>query len=152
VAFAIFMRFLDQPTPVSSFGTVTPASINNGRTQFANVGCSVCHTPSISTRNHSTAALAFKTANLIPHLLVHNMGALGDGIPQGNAGPNEFRTAPLWGIGQRIFFLHDGRTSDLLAAIQAHSSAGSEANTVIARFNALSTSNQQDILNFLRSL
>jgi len=152
VGFALFMKMLDQPTPVSSFGTVTAASINNGRTQFTNVGCSVCHTPSVTTGNHSIAALAFQTANLFSDLLVHNMGALGDGISQGNAGPNEFRSAPLWGIGQRIFFLHDGRTTDLLAAIQAHSSTGSEANTVIANFNALSVANQQDVLNFLRSL
>jgi CxxC motif-containing protein (DUF1111 family) len=68
------------------------------------------------------------------------------------------RTAPLWGVGQRIFFLHDGRTSDLMQAIQSHvSKAGlvypaSEANTVINNFNALPASSQQDVLNFLRSL
>ncbi len=83
---------------------------------------------------------------------------LADNIPQGNAGPDEFRSAPLWGLGQRIFFLHDGRTSDLLAAIQAHSSTtdgtfpDSEANASIAAFNALTTAQKQDILNFLRSL
>jgi CxxC motif-containing protein (DUF1111 family) len=80
------------------------------------------------------------------------MGALADDIIQGSAGPDEFRTAPLWGLGQRLFFLHDGRASDLVAAIQAHSSKGSEANTSIARFNALSASEKQDIVNFLRSL
>jgi CxxC motif-containing protein (DUF1111 family) len=36
---------------------------------------------------------------------------LADGIKQGAAGPDPFRTAPLWGVGQRLFFLHDGRTS-----------------------------------------
>ena len=67
------------------------------------------------------------------------MGAgLQDQIAQGYAAGNEFRTAPLWGLGQRIFFLHDGRTTDLLEAIMAHSSAGSEANGVIANFKALS--------------
>jgi len=77
---------------------------------------------------------------------------LADHITQGSAGPDEFRTAPLWGVGQRAFFLHDGRTSDLLQAILAHSSQGSEANGVIAAFHQLNTSRQQDILNFLRSL
>jgi CxxC motif-containing protein (DUF1111 family) len=77
---------------------------------------------------------------------------LADGISQGNAGPDQFRTAPLWGIGQRLFFLHDGRTGDLGVAIEAHSSSGSEANTVLKNFNALSASQQQDVLNFLRSL
>jgi len=55
--------------------------------------------------------------------------------------------------GQRAFFLHDGRTSDLLQAILAHSSQGSEANKVIDNFQSnLSPSQQQDVLNFLRSL
>ena len=74
------------------------------------------------------------------------------GIIQGNAARDEFRTAPLWGIGQRIYFLHDGRTYNLLEAIQAHKSDGSEANTVIDKFNKLTATQKQDILNFLRSL
>jgi CxxC motif-containing protein (DUF1111 family) len=77
---------------------------------------------------------------------------LSDGVHQGAAGPTQFRTAPLWGLGQRLFFLHDGRTSDLIQAIQSHSSTGSEANQVIRKFNALKPSNEQDLLNFLRSL
>ncbi len=77
---------------------------------------------------------------------------LADGITQGQAGPDEFRTAPLWGVGQRVYFLHDGRTANLLAAIEAHSSPGSEASTVIHQFNALSSDEQQNILDFLRSL
>jgi CxxC motif-containing protein (DUF1111 family) len=77
---------------------------------------------------------------------------LADGVSQGAAGPDQFRTAPLWGVGQRLFFLHDGRTADLLAAIEAHASSGSEANAVITQFNTLSTQAKQDILNFLRSL
>jgi CxxC motif-containing protein (DUF1111 family) len=91
--------------------------------------------------------------NLYSDLMVHHMGqGLADGITQGAAGPDEFRTAPLWGLGERVFFLHDGRTRDLVAAIQAHDSQGSEANTVIQRFNSLSVGQQQDVLNFLRSL
>jgi CxxC motif-containing protein (DUF1111 family) len=77
---------------------------------------------------------------------------LADGITQGAAGPDEFRTAPLWGVGQRVFFLHDGRASNLLEAIRAHKSKGSEANQVIDRFDRLNTREQQDILNFLRAL
>lgn len=110
--------------------------------------------------------------------------ALADGINQGGAGPDQFRTAPLWGLGQRLFFLHDGRTADLMQTIQDHyyssskycaqsataqlfyvlttnsvfepetssTSCNSEANTVINNFNSLSSSQQQDLLNFLRSL
>ena len=77
---------------------------------------------------------------------------LADDIIQGSAGPDEFRTAPLWGVGKRLFFLHDGRTSDIVAAIQAHASSGSEANASVTRFNALPLASRQDIVNFLRSL
>jgi len=97
--------------------------------------------------------------NLFSDLAVHQMGpGLADDILQGGARGDEFRTAPLWGLGKRIFFLHDGRTTDLEVAIQAHSSGGnsqfgpSEANSVINNFNRLSDSDQQDVLNFLRSL
>jgi CxxC motif-containing protein (DUF1111 family) len=58
----------------------------------------------------------------------------------------------LWGVGQRIFFLHDGRTSNLLTAIRAHASSGSEASQVVANFNSLPAASQQDVLNFVRSL
>jgi CxxC motif-containing protein (DUF1111 family) len=77
---------------------------------------------------------------------------LADGVSQGQAGSREFRSAPLWGLGQRIFFLHDGRTSDLVEAIQAHQSSGSEASGVISKFNALADDQRVDVLNFLRSL
>jgi len=77
---------------------------------------------------------------------------LADGITQGGAGPDEFRTAPLWGVGQRVFFLHDGRTTSLIEAIKAHRGRGSEANKIIERFNKLSIRQQQDLINFLRSL
>jgi CxxC motif-containing protein (DUF1111 family) len=101
----------------------------------------------------ASAALSDQPVNLFSDLLVHHMGrGLADGITQGGAGPDEFRTAPLWGVGQRIFFLHDGRTTNLVEAIEAHRSPASEANKIIERFNWLSTRQQQDIINFLRSL
>src|SRR5262249_11260230 len=112
-----------------------------------------------NTGTSSSAALSNQPVNLFSDLLVHRMGpGLADNIVQGQAGPDEFRTAPLWGLGQRIFFLHDGRTTDLLEAIQAHKSLGdgvfasSEANAVIDKFNGLTDSQKQDVINFLRSL
>ena len=105
------------------------------------------------------AALNNKPVNLFSDVLVHGMGpGLADNIIQGGAQGDEFRTAPLWGLGQRIFFLHDGRTTNLIQAIQAHKSAGnstfgpSEANAVIDNFNKLNEAKKQDLLNFLRSL
>jgi CxxC motif-containing protein (DUF1111 family) len=107
----------------------------------------------------NSAVLQNRPVKLFSDLLVHHMGErLAVNIVQGAAGPDEFRTAPLWGVGQRIFFLHDGRTSDLLIAIKEHASRRSEAypeseaNAVVARFLALRQTDQQAILDFLRSL
>jgi CxxC motif-containing protein (DUF1111 family) len=153
-AFATLMRFLDQPTPACT-GSNCSKSIQNGQNLFINVvKCALCHTPSMMTSKSSfAAALSGVSANLFSDLLLHHMGeTLADDIMQGNAGPDEFRTAPLWGLGQRVFFLHDGRATDLLAAIKAHASHGSEANGVIRNFEQLTESQKQDLLNFLRSL
>ena len=156
--FAIFSRFLAPPVP--SHNTPGGAdSIAQGRKFFADIGCALCHTPTFHTGNSAVAALRNQPVNLYSDLLVHDMGpGLEDGVTQGQAGPREFRTAPLWGLGQRLFFLHDGRTSDLREAIQAHRSGSfltfnaSEASAVIKNFNALQDSQKQDVLNFLRSL
>jgi CxxC motif-containing protein (DUF1111 family) len=152
--FNTFMQFLDQPTP----STTLPggaASISRGRALFSAIGCAICHTPSLTTQpSKLTAGLGNATANLFSDIEIHHMGAtLADNVSQGGAGGDQFRTAPLWGLGQRIFFLHDGRCRDLLCAIEAHESNGGEATTVEAIFDQnLSPSQQQDILNFLRSL
>jgi CxxC motif-containing protein (DUF1111 family) len=155
-AFANFMRMLAPPTP----GPSTP-STEKGRANFGAIGCVHCHTPWFTTAakvasgssTSPSAALSNRTVNLFSDLLVHHMGmGLADGITQGAAGPDEFRTAPLWGVGQRVFFLHDGRTTNLVEAIRAHKSKGSEANKVIDHFNRLSHKEQQEIIDFLRSL
>jgi CxxC motif-containing protein (DUF1111 family) len=155
-AFSDFMRMLAPPTPAPD----TP-SIVNGRALFTKVGCVHCHTPSFTTGKRiasgssrsPSAALSNQPVNLFSDLLVHHMGRdLADGITQGSAGPDEFRTAPLWGVGQRVFFLHDGRTSNLVEAIEDHKSRESEANKVIERFNKLHPKEQQDVINFLRAL
>ncbi|MBI3528083.1 MAG: hypothetical protein HY067_08935 [Betaproteobacteria bacterium] len=156
--FAFLMRFLAPPAPSPD----TPGgvdSIARGRNLFGDTGCALCHTPTLNTGNAAVAALRNQAVNLFSDLLVHDMGpGLADGVTQGQAGPREFRTAPLWGLGQRLFFLHDGRTSDLLEAIRAHKSGSvfagdaSEANAVIRSFNHLRENQKQDVLNFLRSL
>lgn len=151
---ADFVRYSAPPAPMRA-----TSSISAGRSLFAQIGCALCHTPSLKTGVSKTPALSGKTATLYSDLALHGMGpALADGVVTGNAGPNEFRTAPLWGLGLRLFLLHDGRTGDLLEAINLHASQGnatfpaSEANAVIGAFNALSEPQKQNILNFLRSL
>jgi CxxC motif-containing protein (DUF1111 family) len=155
-AFANFMRMLAPPTPAPD-----TVSTKRGREAFISVGCALCHTPSFTTGHaiasgssiKPSAALSDQPVNLWSDLLVHHMGRdLADGITQGGAGPDEFRTPPLWGVGQRVFLLHDGRTTDLLKAIDAHRSRDSEASRVIDQFDRLRREQQQDIVNFLRAL
>jgi len=153
-AFAQFMRLLAPPAQ----STTTPGgatSISNGQAIFKAIGCATCHTPTLNFTQPSniTTSLGSAPVTAFSDIEIHHMGVgLADNVSQGGAGGDQFRTAPLWGLGQRIFFLHDGRTTDLLAAIQAHQSSGSEATQVEENFDALSPSQKQDLLNFLRSL
>jgi CxxC motif-containing protein (DUF1111 family) len=197
--FTAFMRFNGAPAQcdfasgVDSSGNAlcNPPSVSaqNGRKLFEKLGCNACHTESFTTQPSNVDGLSNRTFQPFSDFAVHHMGStLADGITQGLAGPDQFRTAPLWGLGQRLFFLHDGRTSDIREAILDHASApsgcftvaasqtfsitsplngnattfyspasaavscGSEANGAIAQFISLSASDQQDLLNFLRSL
>ena len=175
--FAIFMRLTAPPT-----ATTQSDSELSGRNLFNSIGCAMCHTPALTTGKSQFTGMSNATYNPFSDIALHHMGSnLADGVNQGAAGPDEFRTAPLWGLGQRLFFLHDGRTSDLVQAIQAHSIpgnvcvtseelqdfrangklfqpfslshvCGSEANQVINNFNSLNPTQKQDLLNFLRSL
>ena len=157
-AFANFMRFLAPPQPgsvVANGAAVPAATISQGEALFSSIGCATCHNPSPGTTQASSfvPTLSNASVNAFSDIEVHHMGTgLADNVSQGGAGGDQFRTAPLWGLGQRIFLLHDGRTTDLLQAIQAHASTGSEANTVISNFNSLSVAQQQAVLDFLRSL
>jgi CxxC motif-containing protein (DUF1111 family) len=169
VNFALFARLLAPPEAVTA-----TASEMRGQSLFTTVGCALCHTPALTTGKSIYTGMSNVTYQPFSDFALHRMGAtLADDVAQGTAAGDEFRTAPLWGLGQRLFFLHDGRTMDLLAAIQAHSTASSacaasqqqagrpaaqpvgctsEANQVIAQFNALTVWERQDVLNFLRSL
>jgi CxxC motif-containing protein (DUF1111 family) len=157
VNFAAFMRLSAPAAPAPP-----TQSTLNGSSLFASVGCALCHSPSLTTAASPYTGMGGVTYQPYSDFALHHMGSgLSDGINQGAAGPDQFRTAPLWGVGQRLFFLHDGRTSDLLQAINDHSDStscrnhqncGSEADTVIRNFKALSPSQIQDLLNFLRSL
>jgi CxxC motif-containing protein (DUF1111 family) len=157
-AFANFMRFLAPPPPggvVLNGNPVSAQSISNGSSLFTAIGCATCHNPSPGTTQVSNLvpALSNTPVPAFSDIALHHMGTgLADNVSQGSAGGDQFRTAPLWGLGQRIFLLHDGRTTNLIKAIDEHSSNGSEANAVEANFDNLSPSQKQDLLNFLRSL
>ena len=165
--FAAFARLLGPPAP-----TTASQSEQNGQQLFASIGCALCHTQSLTSAGSIYTGMSNVTYHPYSDFALHHMGAnLADGIDQGVAVDDEFRTAPLWGLGQRLFFLHDGRTSDLMDAINEHMStltdcSGnllrflnpsnghclSEANAVILKFKALSATQKQSILDFLRSL
>jgi CxxC motif-containing protein (DUF1111 family) len=150
--FAMFMRLLKPPVQ-----TLNPQHIPetvNGEALFTEIGCAKCHKPAFSTSASAiTTSLNNAQAKLFSDLAVHHMGSgLADNILQGTAQADQFRTAPLWGLGQRLFFLHDGRATNLIDAITAHSSTGSEANTVIINYNNLSSTDKQALLYYLRSL
>jgi CxxC motif-containing protein (DUF1111 family) len=197
--FTIFMRLNGAPSQCDFASGVDSAgnalcnplgdSAQNGLKTFNAIGCSTCHTQNFTTKPSNVDGLSNRTFQPFSDFAVHHMGVtLADGVTQGLAGPDQFRTAPLWGLGQRLFFLHDGRTADLKQAILAHASSssvcfttaatqvftvtfplnnnatapfnpqsttlscGSEANGVIDKFKGLTVAQQQDLLNFLRSL
>ena len=81
--------------------------------------------------------------------LLHDMGALGDGIAQGDAAQREMRTSPLWGVSHQPSLLHDGRTTTLEGAILAHDG---EAKKARDRFAQLASHQREKIVAFLQTL
>jgi CxxC motif-containing protein (DUF1111 family) len=196
--FAFFMRFNASPSQcdfASGLNTAGGAVCNPlgsdalaGKALFGTsanpgIGCVLCHTDTLTTGPATVPKFNNQTFHPFSDFALHHMGSvLTDGVTQGLAGPDEFRTPPLWGLGQRLFFLHDGRCHDLVCAIEAHGSTtnnctrvitdaqsfivngflfqpgiqttacGSEANIVVNNFNALTTAQAQQLLDYLRSL
>jgi CxxC motif-containing protein (DUF1111 family) len=149
--FANFMRFLGQPPRAINISADAVA----GEALFTRIGCASCHTPVMMTGPNEIAALDQKPVRLFSDLLLHDVGDTdgdgipGDGIQQAGARPEELRTPPLWGLTASIPFLHDGSASTLEQAILRH---GGEATQVTANFRALTSTEQQQLLTFLKSL
>jgi CxxC motif-containing protein (DUF1111 family) len=172
---AVFMRMNAAPsqcdallaTVVNGIATCPPFSSNQvlagqGLFNSATLGCAICHTPTLTTGPSANSFLNNQTYHPYSDFALHHMGpGLADGVNQGSAGSDQFRTAPLWGAGQRYFFLHDGRANDLLDAILDHCPNSQAANTVgeacksVKAFQNLTggtNGQQQAVLDFLRSL
>ncbi|HLQ13226.1 MAG TPA: di-heme oxidoredictase family protein [Steroidobacteraceae bacterium] len=166
VKFELFMRMLAPPKPACDVGKAGDCAENilRGSAVFDHIYCSACHVRQLPLGPSSIEAIsAQRYAGLYSDLLLHRMGScpanadhtarcLADGIAQGDARGDEFRTAPLWGVGQRLFFLHDGRAHDLPSAILAHKGPGSEANAVVKLYERMPAESKQDLIDFLRSL
>jgi CxxC motif-containing protein (DUF1111 family) len=130
-------------------GPIGPAE-RRGEAVFQAVGCATCHTPSLQTGPSPIGPLSEREVPLYSDLLIHDLGEyLADGIQQGAAGGTDWRTTPLWGLGRRLWYLHDARATDLRKAIDLHNG---EARASRDRLFARPRDDLQDLLAFLRSL
>ncbi len=142
--FTAFMTLLGPP-PRGARSNLTDA----GARVFQNIGCVNCHTPTHVTGSNPVPALSNKTFQPFSDFLLHDMGELGDGIVQGQAGAREMRTAPLWGLKSRPTFLHDGRAKTAEAAILAHAGQARDSRRAFTR---LDSRERQALMAFLKSL
>lgn len=117
-------------------------AMDRGENLFAAVGCASCHMPTLEG--------ADGPVGLYSDLLLHEVLPVGHlGIEDASANMREFRTAPLWGIGETGPYLHDGSADTLQQAIEAH--AG-EAEASALLFESLLANQKEDLLAFLKSL
>ena len=144
--FADFMAFLAPPPRADGAGRRVA---RDGARVFERIGCADCHVPTLRTGWHEVGALRDREFAPYSDFLLHDMGALGDGIAQEGAAGREMRTAPLWGLRATTTFLHDGRATTIEAAILAHDGQGAVSRD---RFRALGTDDRRALLRFLRSL
>lgn len=121
-----------------------------GEQLFEQIGCTSCHIPSLSSSKD-------KPVYVYSDFLLHDMGEeLSDGRVEFMAQPNEWRTAPLWGInsydkaiGKSAEYLHDGRAKSLEEAILWH---GGEALNAKKAFMNLAKQDREKLLKFLGEL
>jgi hypothetical protein len=159
--FSDFMRALAPPPTIPQ-----NSSSLRGAFQFVKLGCAGCHTPFLVTASNPASfipastggtpmsatlnqALSRQIFHPFGDFQLHDMGSLGDGITSGSASATMMRTAPLWGVRAKSVFLHDGRARDLPTAISLHDGQGKAAAQA---FTALTSSQQQDLVNFLDTL
>jgi len=128
-----------------------------GKEIFYTIGCTGCHKPKFMTGDapdqpHLSHQLIYPYTDM----LLHDMGdGLSDNRPEGEASGNEWRTAPLWGIGLtgivngHTLFLHDGRARNLTEAILWH---GGEAEAARDKFAALPKVDRDRLVAFVNSL
>ena len=131
-----------------------PRGIQNGDTSdgeatFERIGCTACHVATMHSGASPIAALDRKTYHPYSDFLLHDMGALGDGIEQGVATGREMRTMPLWGLRFVETYLHDGRAHTVDEAILQHDG---QARAARDRFSALDSNSRSKLIAFLRSL
>ncbi|MBG84256.1 MAG: hypothetical protein CMJ40_06905 [Phycisphaerae bacterium] len=148
-----FQRFMAPPPRA-------PASGMRGELIMDQIGCSSCHVPAFTTSVSQDLEEALRGKMIQPYsdFLLHDMGAAGDGIEEGEAQEWWMKTTPLWGLAAQPASWHDGRCSEeeihdrLLCAITQHGASGSQAVASVEAFESLSPDSRNDLLNFLASL
>lgn len=144
IALTNFMSLLAAPPR----GTIT-GDVTAGEATFERIGCTACHTATQRTGSNPIAALDRKTYHPYSDFLLHDMGALGDGLEMGNSTGREMRTAPLWGLRFINNYLHDGRARTLDQAILAHDG---QARSARDQYVALAADPKSKLIAFLNSL
>lgn len=176
-ALATYGLLREAPVRTPPVDPIVAGRVREGEALFMQVGCASCHVPSfvLNTPTHSelpdlTGGPAFvsdlRTDSKTPRPQIngdrtmtielwsdfkrHDMGpALADIKPFGIIAAAQFITPPLWGVGTTSPYLHDGRASSLLQAIQLHDG---EAASVRDAFKALTVTQQRRIVEFLANL
>jgi CxxC motif-containing protein (DUF1111 family) len=149
-----YMRTLKAPTRRNE----DDADVIAGAEVFSKIGCESCHKSTLVTGPSEIEALNYKTFHPYTDLLLHDMGPdLGDGVPEGDATGNEWRTPPLWGLGLAEdsqggtgYYMHDGRATSLEEAIEMHTQG--EAASIAVQYFVLPDAEKEQLMKFLKSL
>lgn len=176
--FARFIRATKAPARDAELAKSGAA--NRGEALFDKIGCATCHVATLTTASAGTkinggtftipAALGSVTLHPYGDFLMHDVGT-GDGILQAipehygrrvfqrmagymskqdfESSRNKIRTAPLWGVRMRPRLMHDGASLTFFDAIGRHRG---EASRVTQKFDKLKRSEQEEIIEFLKSL
>ena len=132
--------------------------VRRGEKLFADAKCAVCHVPEMKTaeRFPPMPQLANQVFRAYTDLLLHDMGEeLADGRPDFKAGPRDWRTAPLWGLGlsQTVSgsttMLHDGRARNITEAVLWH---GGEAAGAREVFRNMPKAEREALVRFVEAI
>ena len=142
----------------------------HGKTQFAKIGCAVCHRSTL-----------YSIDGIYSDLLLHDMGrSLSDPLPSPAPDPpkiperptsayyggvippetrispgemqvfkQKWKTPPLWGMRDSAPYLHDGRAATVEEAVGWH---GGEALQSAKKFANMSKEDRADVVTFLMTL
>lgn len=148
----LYVRGLAVPPPRDTDST----DVKAGAELFDTFGCASCHIETLGTGDSPIPALSDREIHPYTDLLLHDMGFdMGDGRPDFLANGNEWRTAPLWGLGLipsidgALGLLHDGRARTIDEAILWH---GGEGRFARAAYLGADEADRERLLTFLRSL